>query len=445
MKGKIFKAYDIRGVYPEEIDENAAYKIARAYAAFLPDAKKIVVGADNRLSSPDIKEAVIKGLMDSKKEVIDIDLCTTPMFYFAVAHYNYDGGITITASHNPPKYNGLKLVRENAIPISGETGIKDIKKIALKGNFKEKGKGKRKKQKVLVDYLRYNLKKFKLSQFKNIKVVVDTANAVPGILIPELKERFPGNICHLFAKLDGNFPNHAPDPMDEENIKDLKREVKNSKAKLGIAFDGDGDRISFVDEKGNTISSDLILALISKILLKDYEGEKIMYDLRSSNVVKETIEKYGGEPVMGRVGHSFIKNRMRKEDILFSGEYSGLYYAKNQYFFEAPLFVLFSICKEIAETKKTLSKLIEPYRKYYHSEEINFEVDNKKKKIKEIKKEYNDGKISEIDGLRVDYDKWWFSIRSSNTQPLLRLIVEAENEELMKEKIDELKEKITGN
>ncbi len=443
MKEEIFKAYDIRGVYPKEINEGDAYKIARAYAEFLPKAEKIVVGCDNRLSSPEIKVAVIKGLMDSGKEVIDINLCSTPMFYFTVAHYNYDGGINITASHNPPKYNGLKMVREKAIPISGETGIEEIKEIAFTENFKEKKNGKRKNQKVLVDYLRYNLKKFKLNKFKDINLVVDTANAVPGMLIPELKERFPGNIRHLFSELDGNFPNHAPDPMDEENIKELKNEVQKTKANLGIAFDGDGDRISFVDEKGKTITSDLILALMSKILLKENEGEKIMYDLRSSNIVKETILKNGGKPIMGRVGHSFIKNRMRKEDILFAGEYSGHYYAKNQYFFEAPLFVLFSICKEIADTGKTFSDLIEPYRKYYHSGEINFEVDNKQKKIEELKKEHKEGKISEIDGLRVDYKNWWFNVRASNTQPLLRLIVESEEKQVMEEKVKELKEKIS--
>ncbi len=441
MKEKIFKAYDIRGVYPEEIDEDSAYKIARAYSEFLPDAKKIVVGCDNRLSSPGIKEAVIKGLMDSGKEVIDINLCSTPMFYFAVSHYNYDGGLTITASHNPPKYNGIKLVREKAIPISGDTGIKEIKKIALNEDFGEKKQGKRKSKKVLVDYLRYSLKKFKLSKFNDLNLVVDTANAVPGILIPELKERFPGNIRHLFAKLNGNFPNHAPDPMDEENIKDLKKEVQNGKADLGIAFDGDGDRISFLDEKGNTISSDLILALISKIILKENQGAKIMYDLRSSNVVRETIEKHGGEPIMGRVGHSFIKSRMREEDVLFAGELSGHYYS-GEYFFEAPLFVLLSICKEIVDTGKTLSELIEPYREYYHSGEINFEVDNKQKKINELKEEYSDGEVSEIDGLRVDYEDWWFSVRASNTQPLLRLIVESKSKEIMEEKVEELKGKI---
>src|SRR6056297_3482439 len=421
MKEEIFKAYDIRGVYPKEINEGDAYKIARAYAEFLPKAEKIVVGCDNRLSSPEIKVAVIKGLMDSGKEVIDINLCSTPMFYFTVAHYNYDGGINITASHNKTKKNDIKKVREKAIPISGENRIEEIKEIAFKENFKEKKNGKRKNQKVLVDYLRYNLKKFKLNKFKDINLVVDTANAVPGMLIPELKERFPGNIRHLFSELDGNFPNHAPDPMDEENIKELKNEVQKTKANLGIAFDGDGDRISFVDEK----------------------GKKIMYDLRSSNIVKETILKNGGKPIMGRVGHSFIKNRMRKEDILFAGEYSGHYYAKNQYFFEAPLFVLFSICKEIADTGKTFSDLIEPYRKYYHSGEINFEVDNKQKKIEELKKEHKEGKISEIDGLRVDYKNWWFNVRASNTQPLLRLIVESEEKQVMEEKVKELKEKIS--
>jgi len=436
---KIFKAYDIRGIYPKEINSEVAYLIGRAFVKFLKKKKlKIVVGRDNRLSSPILHQNLVRGMVDSGATVIDIGLSTTPMLYWACAHYKLDGGINVTASHNPSEYNGFKIVREKAIPVSEKTGLKKIKaligdKLPLSGI-----KGKIKRKKVLHPYLKFNFQTTEVKNLKPLKVVIDTANAVPGILIPYLKKNLPIRIYPLFTKLIGNFPNHPPDPLVKENLKWLREEVKQKKADLGVAFDGDGDRIMFIDEKGEIIPGDLITAILASLILKESPGEKILYDIRSSNIVPEAIRNFGGRPEAGRIGHSFIKERMRKEKIIFAGEFSAHYYHKEHYFCEAPLFVLLKILERISQSGKPISKLIKPYQKYFHSGEINFKVKDKKKKIKEIENHYPQGKILKIDGLRVDFKDWWFLARPSNTEPVLRLVVEAKTKDLLKEKKKEL-------
>lgn len=432
---EIFKAYDIRGIYPAEINGESAHLIGRAFAKFLGKPKvKIAVGRDNRLSSLALHGSLIKGLHDSGANVIDIGLSPTPVLYFAVAHYGYDGGINITASHNPKEYNGFKLVREKAVPIGENTGLNVIKTIAEKLTGNNLVNLAAAKKNVVQDYVKFNLKEVNIKSLKPLKIVIDTANAVPGILIPELSRKLPIEIVHLFQKLDGNFPNHSPDPSKKENLRSLCLEVKKRKADLGVAFDGDGDRIVFVDEKGKIISSDIIIALMAERILKENLRGKILYDVRSSRSVKEVIEENGGEPVIWRVGHSFIKEKMRKDAIIFGGEFSGHFYYQKHYFCEVPLFVLLKIIEAISKSEKTLSQLIRPYRRYYHSGEINFEVEDKLGKIRELKKSFGGGKILEIDGLRVDFEDWWFNVRPSNTEPLLRLVVEAKTKSLMREK-----------
>jgi phosphomannomutase len=346
---KIFKAYDIRGLYPSEINEDVIYLIGQCFIRFLekeqkisPNKKikklKIVIGRDNRLSSQFLFEKLSESLTKSGADVVDIGLSTTPMLYWACAHYKFDGGLMITASHLGKEYNGLKLVRENSIPISEKTGLKDILRCIqrlVKGGIRQNKKNKQgnvEKKDVLDDYLNFNFNGFNISSIKSIKIVIDTANAVPGILIPGLKKALPITIYHLFNKLDGNFPNHSPDPIIKENLYFLQKEVKNKKADLGVAFDGDGDRIVFLDEKGNMIPGDLITALLATLILKKEPGQLILYDIRSSNSVRDAIKENGGEPVMSRIGHSFIKEEMRKKNIFFGGEFSGHYYAKNHYF-----------------------------------------------------------------------------------------------------------------
>jgi len=434
----IFRAYDIRGVYPEDIDGEMAYKIGNSFAQFLLRSKKgnlkIVVGRDGRNSSLEIYSNFSRGITDTGVDVIDIGFSTTPMLYFAVAHYNFDGGAEITASHNLSQYNGFKLTREKAKPISGISGLLEIKELTFKDSLVVDSKGKIVKKDVLDNYITFILEDVK----GDFEIVIDTANGVAGIVIAELLKRLPFKVYHIFPDLDGDFPNHPPDPLVEKNLESIKEEIKKRKTNLGIAFDGDGDRIIFLDEKANAISADILCALIAEEILKENPGEKIYFDLRSSNIVPETIKKAGGIPIMGRVGHSFIKERMRKDNIIFAGEVSGHYYSRKNYFYESPFLVLFQVLKRMSESNKKISELIKEYQKYFKSEEINFEVEDKEKALKRLEKKYKTGKISHLDGLRIDFSDWWFSARLSNTEPLLRLVVEANNEDLLNEKRKEI-------
>lgn len=444
---EIFRAYDIRGIYPNELDEEAAYLVGRAFIKFLGKSKlNIAVGRDGRLSSPQLFQTLTKGIIDQGANVINIGLSTSPMLYWACAHYKFDGGINITASHNTSQYNGFKMIREKAIPISGKSGIEEIKKNALKGRFKDTKKGRLIKKKVLKEYLEFNLKDFNLKIIKPLKVIVDTANAVPGIVTPEIFKKTNCKVYHLYSKLDGAFPNHPPSPHEEKNLRGLKRQVLSKKADLGIAFDGDGDRIIFVDEKGKMIPGDLITALLACLILKENPGQKVLCDVRSSNIVRDVVKNSGGVPVMGRIGHSFIKERMRKENIIFQGELNGHYYLRSHYFCEAPFFALLKVLEEISKSSKTISQLIKPFQRYFHSGEINFKVKNKKKVLKTLEKKFGKGgKVSKVDGLRIDFSDWWFNIRPSHTEPVLRLVVEAKTKKLMKKKKKELIKLIKGN
>lgn len=415
----IFKAYDIRGIYGEQLNEDIAYKIGRAFAVYI--GSKIVVAKDNRLSSDSLFEALTRGITDEGSDVYNIGLSTSPMFYFAVSNLVCDGGVIITASHNPPQYNGFKMVRSDAMPLSGEDGIDQIKQLVEENNFSSSKKGNISTLDITDKYVNsFEIKKY------NLRVVVDTANSVSGLIVNRM---FSGvSLFHLFSELDGSFPNHEPNPLEEKNIKDLKEKVLEHGADIGIAFDGDGDRVFFVDEKGELISSDLIIALIAKLIDK-----KVLYDLRCSNIIKETAR----DSVMWRVGHSFIKKKMKDEDIFFGGEYSGHYYLKQgSSYFESPYFVIYKLF-EAMENKK-LSELIAPFKKYYHSGELNFEVKDKQSVIEKVEKNYSYGKITKIDGVRIDFDDWWFLLRGSNTEPILRLIVEAKSKELLDSKIKEI-------
>jgi len=438
MNTKIFKAYDIRGIYPEDLNEEAAYKIGAAFAIYIKKASKkdnpqIAVGRDNRLSSDSLFAQLSKGIISQGADVINIGLSATPTLYFAVANYNYDGGINLTASHNPKEYNGLKMVREKGIPLSESLGIGEIKDLAM-GDVTPSGiEGKIIERDISEDYVAINKDK----EDFNIKVIVDTANSVSGVLVPRILNQV--NLAHVYSELDGSFPNHEPDPLIKENIESFQKKVVEDKFDLGIAFDGDGDRVFFVDEKGEVISSDSISSLIASIILKENNSNKILYDLRCSNITKETVEKLGGEAVISRVGHSFIKALMKEKDVYFGAEYSGHYYLKQgDSYYESPYFVIFQILKEMKKSGKKLSELIAPFKKYYHSGEINFRVGNKEEIIKKLENEYSAGKLLTIDGIRVDFDDWWVSVRSSNTEPILRLIIEGKTKEKMEEKLKEI-------
>lgn len=440
----IFRAYDIRGVYPDQVNKESAYLIGRAFVRFINKKKpNIVISRDNRISSPVLSKYLIKGIREEGGNVFYIGLSITPILYWATAHYGFDGGIQVSASHNPAQYNGFKIVKDKAVPINQETGLEDIKNIALKINKKDTNKkdlGKISKNLLVLDeYIKFNLKDFNLSDIKPLKIVIDTANAVPGIIAPFFFRKINCKIYHLFKKLDGSFPNHLPSPHEEKNVKNLKEEVVAKKADLGIAFDGDGDRVIFIDEKGEVIFGDLITSLLIKSILQKNPGEKILCDIRSSNIVRETVLRYKGKLFLGRIGHSFIKKKMREENIIFQGELNGHYYKREHYFSEAPFWVILEVLKTISESNKNISEIIRPFKKYFHSGEINFRVENKEEIMKIVEKKLGKkGKVSKIDGLRVDFDNWWFNIRPSNTEPLLRLVVEGKTKELMEEKKKEL-------
>jgi phosphomannomutase len=450
----IFRAYDIRGIFPRDINEETAFFIGQAFVEFLKKTNKskelkVAIGRDCRISSPILFRGLSKGILSLGVNIINIGLATTAMFYFAVAHYKLDGGIEITASHNPPKYNGFKIVRETSFPIGKDNGLKEIEMLAQKFQKQKitivgKKYGRVSKKNISSDYIKFNLRDINLKKLRPLKLVVDTANGISGVIAPKILEKINLKTHYLFLKLDGNFPNHSPDPTKEENLGFLKKEVKKKKADLGIAFDGDGDRIVFVSEKGEMILPDIIFALVSNQILKSNPGEKILYTIASSNIVRDTIKNSGGIPVASPVGYTFIKEKMRKENIIFAGEYSSHYYPRNHYFSEAPFFVLFKILEIISKGDGKFSEIINQYQKYFYSGNIVFELEEKdlirknSEIIKQLEKKYRKGKILKIDGIRVDFPEWWFILRPSNTEPILKLIVEAKNKELMKEKIGEL-------
>lgn len=432
----IFKAYDIRGVFPEEINEKLACDIGKAAATFF-NVKTLVVGRDMRVSSPVLSEAMIEGITSCGVDVVDIGMVSTPALYFAVGHYGYPGGIMVTASHNPAKYNGCKMCREQAIPVSGETGIKDMEKMVKTGQFKKADKkGKVITKDVTGDYVRHVLKF--AHGIKAMKVVIDTGNGIVGKYLPKVYAELPCAMVPMYFEPDGRFPHHEANPLKEENMADLKKMVKAQKADLGIAFDGDGDRVAFVDENGDTISNDLVEALIAREILSEKGGQTIVYDLRSSKIVAEEIERSGGKAIESRVGHSFIKAIMRKNDAALGGELSGHYYFRDNYYADSGQIAMMKFMNLISKEGKKVSEIVNPLRKYFATGEINFEVEDKDGKMKELAAAYKDGEVYYLDGISVKYPDWWFNVRPSNTEPALRLNLEANTKALMEKKKAEI-------
>lgn len=436
----IFKAYDIRGIYGQTLTADIAYQIGRAFATFLK-CRKVVVGQDMRPHSTPLFQALARGLTEQGVEVIHLGLCSTPMSYFANGKLGADGGIMITASHNPGEWNGFKLCRSQAIPISGDTGIRDIEKIVQTGAFAPPAAtpGRISQVDILPEYVKHIQSRVSLSS--PVCIAVDFANAM-GILEARC---FEGRIQFdaLYGVLDGTFPNHEANPLNTETLKALQRLVRAKSFDFGVAFDGDADRAGFVDERGDIIPMDLITALIAQSLLAQTRGP-VFYDLRSSWVVKEVIQAAGGRPMMSRVGHAFIKQQMREADALFAGELSGHYYFKDNYYTESSALAVICIADILCRTGKPLSELIRPLRKYHASGEINSEVENTGRVLDTLRKRYADGKVIELDGYSVEYPDWWFNVRVSNTEPLIRLNLEARTQALMQQKRDEILAVIRG-
>lgn len=441
----IFKAYDIRGIYPSQLDEDLAYKIGRSYATFIlkqnSKAKNIVVGEDMRLSSPALKKKLAEGLVDSGLNVIDVGLVSTPTFYFAVGYYNYDGGVQVSASHNPKEYNGFKMVREKSLPISKDTGINEIKNTILSDSFspsERKGKITAKKN-VLKDLIKEQLRGTRSDEVKKFKIAIDAANSMGALDMAELFKHLPADLIKINFYLDGSFPVHEADPLKEENMELLKKAVIDNNADLGIAPDGDADRYFFVDEKGNTLRQEVLRGIMAQIELEENPGATVCYDIRPGRITKDMIEEAGGKAVVTRVGHSLIKETMIANNAIFGGESSGHYFYKKSYgTFEMPIILVAKFLRFLSEKNMTFSEAVKPYLKYFHSGEINFKVKNVAEKILEIEKKYSDGQINKLDGLTVEYSDWWFNLRGSNTEPVIRLNLESRSRGLTEEKVKEV-------
>jgi phosphomannomutase len=435
---KVFKAYDVRGLYPAELDEAGAEAIGRAYVEQF-EPRRIAVGRDMRLSSPSMAQAFIRGASTAGADVLDLGLVGTEMVYFAVGSLGLEGGAMVTASHNPKEYTGMKLVRRGALPVGGESGLLDVRDRALVDDDPTGSPGQTEEHDIWPAFVDRVLSFVDVSQIEPLKVVIDAANGMAGTMLPPVLERLPVETIRCFFEPDGSFPNHEPNPLLPENREFIVRKTLEEGADLGVAFDGDADRCFFVDDTGEFVPGDFVTALFAENMLEKEPGAKIIYDVRASRAVPDTIERDGGVPLVERVGHAFIKARMRKDDAAFAGEVSGHYYFRD--FSQADTGVVpFLLMLELTSRKGArLSEILEPLRsRYFITGEINTPVADVALKLQELKERYSDGRISHRDGISVDFDEWHFNVRPSNTEPLLRLNLEATSQKLMERKRDEL-------
>lgn len=436
----LFKAYDIRGVYGETLTEEVAYRIGRAAAQYL-QVSEIAVGRDMRLSSPQIAGAMIEGITDQGTDVVNLHLTPTDGLYFAVGKFNYGAGVMITASHNPGKYNGMKFCRAQAYPISLDTGLAEIRDLAVSGNFAEPTrKGNVTERDITEDYVEHALSFIDVSKVKPLKVVIDAGNGMAGLMMPKVFKRLPCQLIPLYFELDGNFPNHPASPIEPENTVDLRKKVRETGADLGAAFDGDADRMFPVDEHGDIVDGSMVTAMVTHSLLGKNPDATILYNLIVSKSVPELIEEMGGTAVRTRVGHSFIKEEMRKRNAIFGGEHSGHFYFRDNWFADSGMIAFLILLELVSIENKPLSEIIKPLDHWVRSGEVNSTVSDAQGKLQEVERKFSAGAkfVDHLDGLTIDYGDWWFNIRPSNTEPLLRLNVEAKDKKLLEEKSDEV-------
>jgi phosphomannomutase len=453
MDPDVFKAYDIRGIYPHQLKEEDAWKIGCATARFLPSllhgfergqpqSLSLCIGRDMRKHSESLAQALSEGIRSTGINVIDIGMIDTPQMYFAINFLNTCGGVQVTASHNPAKYNGFKISGLGAKPIGVDTGLNDIKHLAV-ALIHTKGKptGSIKKLDLAKEYKNHVLR-FLNPKINKLKIAIDASNGMAGKMIPVIFGSLAITIIERNFEHAGRFK-HPPDPLIEKNLSQVKAAVKKEKCDFGVCFDGDGDRMMMVDEKGVTISCDLMTALMVPYFLKKNPNSTIVYDLRSSRIVVEQIIKNGGTPRRERVGHAFMKKTMRDSHAVFGGELSGHFYYRDNYYTDSALITLVHLLNIVSEANMPMSQLIKPLRKYYHSGEINFKVENKQGKMDLLAKQYSDGQIDNLDGVTVGYKSWWFNCRPSNTEPFLRLNIESNTKKQLEEKLSEIK-KVLG-
>jgi phosphomannomutase len=454
---KVFKAYDIRGVYPSELDEGGAYAIGRAFVEVF-EPKRIAVGRDMRVSSPSMAEALIRGAADAGSEVTDIGMVGTEMLYFAVGELGLDGGVAVTASHNPKEFTGMKIVRRGALPVGGDSGLTQIRDQALSKAASPQdnregqaldltgGGGAGKADENVTRHDIYPAFVDKVLSFIDVRaigplrVVIDAANGMGGAMLPPLLDHLPIDAVRCFFEPDGTFPNHEPNPLLPENREFIVAKVVEEKADLGIAFDGDADRCFFVDDSGEFIPGDFATALLAEAILEKEPGAKIIYDVRASWAVPDTIERADGVPLVNRVGHAFIKHRMREEGAAFGGEVSGHYYFREFSQADSGTIPALLMLELVSKRGQPLSEILKPFReRYFLSGEINTPVDDIALKLQEVKERFApEGEVSHLDGVSITAKDWHMNLRPSNTESLLRLNLEALDEKLMEQKRDEV-------
>jgi phosphomannomutase len=431
---RIFKAYDVRGVVPDDLNEDVARRIGSAFAEWA-SAPRITVGRDCRLSSPDLAAAFIDGAASRGVDVVDLGLASTDLLYFASGSLDVPGAM-LTASHNPPQWNGFKFCLAGAKPVGEETGLRDIRGLAEGDGSPSASRGRVEERNLLDAFADHVLTFVDASAMRPLTVVADTANGMGGLVVPAVFERLPVTLVHLYPELDGTFPNHPADPIDPENQRDLKRALLARGADAGLAFDGDADRVFLVDERAEGVSGSEVTALVAKSMLEHNPGAPIVYNLICSWAVPEVIRENGGQPVRTRVGHSFIKQVMAETGAVFGGEHSGHYYFRDNYRADSGLIAAVVVLEQLSLANRPLSEVLEPFRRYRASGEINSRVEDQRAKIEEIAAAFADGRQDRTDGLTVEFRDWWFNVRPSNTEPLVRLNVEARTEELLTEKTE---------
>lgn len=434
----IFGSYDIRGIYGQDLNEEVAYLIGRAAAQYL-QVPAIAVGRDMRLSSPSLAQALIRGITEQGVDAIELGMTTTDELYFAVGKFQYQAGVMVTASHNPGKYNGMKFCRAEARPVSKESGLAEIRDLAVSGNFAPSArKGAVIQRDVLDDYVQHALSFIDRSKIKPLKVVIDAGNGMAGLALPKVFEYLPCTLVPLYFELDGNFPNHPASPIEPENMADLQKKVLEVGADLGAAFDGDADRMFPVDEHGDIVDGSMVTAIAANSLLRKYPGSLIIYNLIVSKSVPELVEKLGGKSLRTRVGHSYIKADMRAHNAIFGGEHSGHFYFRDNWFADSGLIAFLMTLELVSLDEKPLSATLKPLDTWVRSGEYNSKLSNAKGKMEDLVTHFGAeaNSVDRLDGVTLDFGSWWFNARASNTEPYLRLNVEAKTRELMEQKRD---------
>jgi phosphomannomutase len=436
---KVFKAYDVRGIYGEDLDEDGAYAIGRAYVEEFA-SQRIAIGRDMRVHAPAMAAAVIRGAVDAGADVLDIGMVGTEMLYFTVGEFGLDGGIAVTASHNPKEYTGMKIVRGGALPVGGESGLLEVRDRALAGFGEARGGGTVEELDVYPRFVERVLSFVDVDAIRPLRVVIDAANGMAGAMLLPVLERLPISAARYYFEPDGTFPNHEPNPLLPENREFIIRATREQHADLGVAYDGDADRCFFVDDGGEFVPGDFVTALLSESILAKEPGGKVIYDLRASWAVPETIRRAGGVPLMNRVGHAFIKHRMRQEDAVFGGEVSAHYYFRDFSQADSGVVPFLLMLELISKKAAPLSEVLRPFREqYFITGELNTPVADVDEKLRELEERFGpEGTVSHLDGVSVEADGWHFNVRPSNTEPLLRLNLEARSRELMERKRDEV-------